>query len=449
VATGEIATLVRRVDGSDILEISFPRDDEVQLYVASDWLLEKIDRGEVEPGATLRVCRRREIAFDSIPQPQGLTHYKHLCTDPVPDVVVGRDLGSPPRFIAETLEHARQYMTQPQLMQAYHLRACMTRMLVGPSGTGKTYSIQALWNGLYQLMAEVTETSVDQLPPRVMRLRLPEVLSKWLGESDKRLSRFFDEAEQLAGEKFATPDGREFDLPVLIIFEECEGLARQRGTDHDAIYDRIQTTLLQRLDQTSQTLRDKLIIALFSTNVPWLLDSATARRFGDSVEKFGRLNRRSFCEVLRKHLRGLPIQSHNGTSQDGLERQLAEQLTTWLYCPNAAGQGVVELTYMGDANPVTRRMCDFLTPALVERAVQEAAGRACRLQRAGQGRPGLSASLLGASIESQVKAIVDRLRRENVGDYLDLPEGARATNVRKIERSAPSLPLQLLRDDEL
>src|SRR5439155_17333706 len=212
-------------------------------------------------------------------------------------------------------------------------------------GTGKTYSIHALWNGMYELVSELSGAAVDQLPPRVMRLRLPEVLSKWLGESDKRLSRFFDEAEQLAAEKFVAPDGREFDLPVLIIFEECEGLARQRGSDHDAIYDRIQTVLLQRLDTSSQKLRDKMIIALFSTNVPWLLDEATARRFGDNVEHFGRLNRRSFCEVLRKHLRGLPIQSHNGTSQEGLERHLAEQIATWLYCPNAGSeQGMVELT---------------------------------------------------------------------------------------------------------
>jgi len=108
-----------------------------------------------------------------------------------------------------------------------------------------------------------------------------------------------------------------------------------------------------------------------------------------------------------------------------------------------------ELTYVGDANPVTRRICDFLTPALVERAVQNGAGRACRLQIAGIERPGLSAAILAEAIESQVAAIVDRLRRENVGDYLDLPEGVRVTNVRRLDRS-PSRAIQLLRehDDE-
>jgi len=126
---------------------------------------------------------------------------------------------------------------------------------------------------------------------------------------------------------------------------------------------------------------------------------------------------------------------------------LAEQITAWLYAKNADGQGVVELTYVGDANPVTRRMCDFLTPALVERAVQNGSGRACRLQIAGIDRPGLSAAILAEAIESQVAAIVDRLRRENVGDYLDLPEGARVTNVRRLDRS-PSLSIQLQRDEE-
>src|SRR5207247_240881 len=81
----------------------------------------------------------------------------------------------------------------------------------------------------------------------------------------------------------------------------------------------------------------------------------------------------------------------------------------------------------------------------VERAVQHAAGRACRLQIAGLGRPGLSPALLAQSIESQVRAIVERLRRENVADYLDLPEGVRVSNARRLDRS-PSLPLQLFRN---
>src|SRR5262249_26301658 len=56
--TGEVATFIRRIDSGGTLHVSFAQTEDVQLYSASDELLEKIDRGDVKPGATLRVCRR-------------------------------------------------------------------------------------------------------------------------------------------------------------------------------------------------------------------------------------------------------------------------------------------------------------------------------------------------------------------------------------------------------
>src|SRR5205823_2714032 len=120
-----------------------------------------------------------------------------------------------------------------------------------------------------------------------------------------------------------------------------------------------------------------------------------------SVERLGRLRRSNFNQVLRKHLHGLPIQAHNGTAPDLLERHLTEQMTSWLYCPNAAEQVVVELTYVGESNPVARRIADFLTPALVDRAVQSAAIQACKLHNSANGNAGISATLLAECIESQ------------------------------------------------
>ena len=133
-------------------------------------------------------------------------------------------------------------------------------------------------------MSEVTGAPIDALPPRVLRLRPAQVLSKWLGESDRNLDRFFDEAEGLAAEPFVR-DGRSFRLPVLAILEEIDGLARSRG--EDAVYDRILTTALQRLDPTRPELRDKLILFLATTNVPHQVDAAFLRRIGGQVERFG------------------------------------------------------------------------------------------------------------------------------------------------------------------
>src|SRR5262249_28114134 len=195
--------------------------------------------------------------------------------------------------------HIRNEMTYPELGQKYRLRPSVMKLLTGVSGSGKTLCVQAIWRLMYEVMADVIGVPLEELPPRVLRLRVSQVLSKWLGETDKQLDRFFDEIEQLADEPFEWK-GKSYRLPLLVIGEECDGLAHSRG--EEAVYDRIQTTLYQRLDTTSQKLKDKLVVFLFTTNVPHLIDPAFLRRAGGTIERFGRLDRKQVQAVLAKHL---------------------------------------------------------------------------------------------------------------------------------------------------
>jgi hypothetical protein len=438
--TGDEARLERRI-GDDRIEVTL-RDLERCVFRASAALLERLDSGEVLPGATLLVCQRRGMAFDVVPDAEGASRYRFLARVPVPDIVVARDIGDPRPFIEELAEHVRMEMTDPSLGRRYRLRRAVMKLLAGVSGSGKTLSSLGLWRRLYEVMSEVTGVPVDRLPPRVLRLRMSEVLSKWLGESDKRIDRFFDEVDQLADELFVAPDGTAHELPVLVICEECDGLARARGDD--AIHDRIQTTLLQRLDVTCQQLKDKLVLFLFSTNVPEIVDPAFLRRAGGTTERFGRLTRRSFLAVLHKHLRGLPVQSDNGFAPAELQRRLGADVAGWLFSANGQDRGQVELTYAGATAPVLKYRRDLLTGALVDRAVQEAAAEACRAERLGAGQPGLTAGLLIAAFERQLRSVIDQLHPHNVRNYLDLPDGVRVATVRRVEQSAV-LPLQLER----
>jgi SpoVK/Ycf46/Vps4 family AAA+-type ATPase len=293
---------------------------------------------------------------------------------------------------------------------------------------------------MYELMSEVTGVAVEKLPPRVLRLRMPSVLSKWLGESDKRLDRFFDEAEQLADEKFVAPGGREWELPVLVVGEEIEGLARTRG-DGEPVYDRIQTTALERLDVNCQRLRNRLILFLFTTNVPHLVDSAFLRRAGGTIERFGRIDRRAFPAILSKHVRALPFHAEYG-AQERAERRAVREVTDWLFSPNGHDSGEVALTYVGSSSPVLKYRRDFLTGALVDRAVQEAAAEACRAERFGCDAPGLTTEHLILAFDDQIRSIVDQLSRDNVSNYLTLPDGVRVGDVRRIEQ--PSIrPVEL------
>jgi SpoVK/Ycf46/Vps4 family AAA+-type ATPase len=353
----------------------------------------------------------------------------------VPDVVVERDIGSPPPYIDDLMEHVRGELTSPDLHRRYRLRPAQTRLLTGVSGSGKSLSILGVWRRLYELMSEVTGTPIDRLPPRVLRLRMAQVLDKWLGESDKRLDRFFQEVEQLADEPFVAPDGTEWHLPVLAVGEEIEALARARG-DGDPIYDRIQTTGLERLDSTCQKFKNRLVIFLFTTNVPHLVDPAFLRRAGGTIERFGRLDRRSFQAVLSKHIRGLPFRADYG-EPDQAERRAVRTTTDWLFSPNGHDAGQVALTYVGSSTPVLKYRRDFLTGALVDSAVQQATSQACRATRSGCDAPGLTTEQLIASIDAQVRGIVEQLSAANLHNYLTLPDGVRVGDVRRFR--TPSL----------
>jgi proteasome-associated ATPase len=448
--TGEIVRF-RRALGNGLIEVRL-RDFEPHVYQASAELGARIEAGEVAQGAELLACPRRSLAFDLLAAPEGSARFRYLLTDPPPDVLVGRDVGNPPPYIDEMIEHFRIEMEDPALPRRYRLRRAHTRLLTGVSGTGKTLSIHALWRRMYELMSEVLNVPIEALPQRVLRLRLSEILSKWLGESDKRLDQFFDEVEAVAAERYTAPDGKQYELPTLVICEEVDGLARARGSGDD-VYDRIQTTALQRLDAHWRNMKDRLILFVFTTNIPQHVDPAFLRRSGGMIIPFGRLDRRAFVAVLEKHLRGLPVceaesaatgdasRSNGRTHAHALAqrdptRRLIADVTDWLYSPNGPDAGQVELTYVGSAAPAIMHRRDFLTGSIVDQAVQLASAEACRHERRSRRPAGLTTTLIERAIARQVHGIVDQLTPHNAGNYLTLPDGERVTHVRRLKQPA-------------
>ena len=444
--TGEEARFERRI-GRDCVEVTLRGDERLVIY-ASQPLADRLDKEEVAPGAWLLISARQGIAWDALPVQDTLGHYQYLDRSRVPDVHAARDIGSPPAYLFELAEAVRTEMTDPACRRLFRLRRCQMRLLSGRSGTGKTLSVYALWRLLYETMSEVTGVPVEDLPPRVVRVRAAQVLSMWFSESERNLDRCFREVLQLADESFVAPDGKAHTLPVLVIIEEIDGLGRARGAE--AVYDRVMTTLLQLLDPTRQELKDRLIVFVATTNVESLVDTALLRRVGATVEHFGTLDRRAFAAVLTKHLDGMPIVARNGAKSPAeCLRSVVQELTTWLYSPNGEDRGQVELMFANAAAPVTRYRRDFLTGGLVDRAVQQAADAASRAARRGETPVGLTADLLMTCFDEQVQSTAERLDIYNAASYLDLPDGQRLTAVRRVARDRGPLPVALMRPRRL
>jgi len=440
---GEEVKFIRRLD-KNLVEVRVRDEEEYVFWAAAD-LIDKLDAGEVCSGQKVLACSRRRFAFDALPPEEGMSRYLYLEQRPVPNVVVERDIGNPPQFIAQLTEHLRDEMTRPELRRKYRLRGSHAKLLSGVSGSGKTLAIEGFTRCAYEVMSEHVGVPIDDLPPRVLRMRMCNVLSKWLGESDKRLNRFFDEVIELADEPYVGPDGAAHRLPVIAIAEEVDALGRHRGADNDSIYDRILTTALQRLDFTKPDYNERVIIFLFTTNCPQLVDVALLRRMGASVEHFGRLtDRRAFAAVLDKHLADRPIQSDNGYRADERREQLTAEVSAVLFAPNSHETPQVEAELANAAERLSFYRRDFLTGGLVDRAVHQACEEAHRAERDGDGRPGLSTEVLMDALDQQVRNIVLQLTKYNIRSYVDLPDSVHIADLRRNTQPAMS-PFGLLR----
>lgn len=420
-STGE-NMLLERFIGEDKLEVS--SGERKQICWSSEALALDIKEGKVKPGRQLIV--KSAIAFEAIPEPEGLNRFRYLVQEPAPDVSVERDIGSPPSCIDEIVRFMELEMNNPGLCRRYNRRPLLMKLLCGTPGSGKTLAKQAIHKKLYEVIEASTKMDEKTAGFRVFRLRSSEILSMWVGESEKNWDRFFDEIVHVAS---VPVNGRI--LPTMVEMEEIDALARQRGTNgHDPV-ERILTTALQRLDPINTELSRGIIVVIGTTNEPDLVDRAFLRRIGGTMDRFGMLTQDSFPKVLEKHINKVPVASNNGTKQSELRKEMVEDLKNAFFI--AVNPPVVELsTSGGDDIPKYRR--DFLTGACVDRTVQQAASFALNQEAAGNG-DGISLKMMVAAFKHQTDAIVDQLTVGNAHKYVDLPEGEKVTRVKKLVRS--------------
>ena len=97
-------------------------------------------------------CGTGWLALAAIPPEKGLSHCRFLYRGPVPSVRAETDIGQPPRCIEEISAHVRLELTQPELRRRYRLRRCLTKLLCGPSGTGKSLTLAAIQRRIYEII---------------------------------------------------------------------------------------------------------------------------------------------------------------------------------------------------------------------------------------------------------------------------------------------------------
>ncbi|MFP3219210.1 MAG: CDC48 family AAA ATPase [Acidilobus sp.] len=150
-------------------------------------------------------------------------------------------------------------------------------LLFGPPGTGKTLLAKAV----------ATESGAN-----FIAIRGPEVLSKWVGESEKAIRDVFRRAREVA--------------PVVVFFDEIDAIAPARGYSFDSgVTDRIVNQLLTEMDGLVPL---NNVVVLAATNRPDIVDPALMRpgRF-DRVIYVPPPDKDSRKQIFQVHLRKVPL----------------------------------------------------------------------------------------------------------------------------------------------
>jgi transitional endoplasmic reticulum ATPase len=146
--------------------------------------------------------------------------------------------------LRETIQWPLEY---PQVFEAMDMDPAKGVMLYGPPGTGKT------------LLAKAVANEADS---NFISIKGPELLNKYVGESEKGVREVFEKARANA--------------PTVIFFDEIDSIAGERGqrSGDSGVGERVVSQLLTELDGIEQ-LEDVVVIA--TTNRPDLIDSALLR----------------------------------------------------------------------------------------------------------------------------------------------------------------------------
>jgi len=195
----------------------------------------------------------------------------------IPDVKWD-DIGGLEDAKQELKEAVEWPLKYPEKFKEFHVEPPKGVLLYGPPGTGKT------------LLAKAVANESDA---NFIAIKGPELLSKWVGESEKGVREVFRKARQTA--------------PTVIFFDEIDSIANTRGSDAggSGVTQRVVNQLLTEIDGM-EDLHDVAIIA--ATNRPDIIDPGLMRpgRFDRHI-KVDTPNEESRLAIFKVHADKMPL----------------------------------------------------------------------------------------------------------------------------------------------
>jgi len=188
------------------------------------------------------------------------------------------DVGGLEEIKLKLREAVEMPLREPEVFHRMGIRPPRGILLSGPPGSGKTLLAKAV----------ATESEAN-----FIAIKGPEVMSKWVGESEKAVRVIFKKAKQVA--------------PCIVFLDELDAIAHRRGYDNDSgVSERVVNQLLTSMDGL-ETLEGVVVIG--ATNRPDMVDPALLRsgRF-DRILLVPAPDRPARLEILKVHTKDMPLE---------------------------------------------------------------------------------------------------------------------------------------------
>ncbi|MFD9095256.1 proteasome ATPase [Streptomyces collinus] len=207
-SVGDIVTLKEILeDGERALVLG--HTDEERVVRLAEPLLDVT----IRPGDALLLEPRSGYVYEVVPK----SEVEELVLEEVPDIGYEQigGLGNQIEAIRDAVELPYLY---PDLFKEHELRPPKGVLLYGPPGCGKTLIAKAVANSLAKKVAEVTGQAAGK--SFFLNIKGPELLNKYVGETERQIRLVFQRAREKASEG----------TPVIVFFDEMESLFRTRGS---------------------------------------------------------------------------------------------------------------------------------------------------------------------------------------------------------------------------
>jgi len=405
---GEVTT-VKSLLGEDRAVLIGRGDEEMVAMLSAEV------RGTVRAGDPVLYDPRSGYALEALPKEE----VEEAILEEIPDISY-EDIGGLGKQIEDIRDAVELPFLYAELFVEHQLKPPKGVLLYGPPGCGKTLIAKAVANSLAQQVAE--KTGREGVHSYFLNIKGPELLNKYVGETERQIRLIFQRAKEKSAEGF----------PVIVFFDEMDSLFRTRGSGISSdVENTIVPQLLSEIDGV-ETLKNVIVIG--ASNREDMIDPAILRPGRLDVKiKIERPDAEAAHDILSKYLTAdVPFHESEVKGDRGRAvRRMIDATVEQMYATSEENR-FLEVTYAsGDKEVLYFK--DFNSGAMIENIVARAKKMAIK-RFLSQGEKGLKLDDLIKAIRDEFKENEDLPNTTNPDDWARISgkKGERIVYVRTL-----------------